>query len=97
MAEYDCDGVSTDVSTPAIVHAWVRAERSSVPHTVGTCAMGDTPDLGSVVDTHGMVHGIDGLAVIDASTIPRPPSGFPHIVTIMLAERLSAELASDAP
>ena len=34
-------------------------------------------------------------SVVDASIIPLPPSGFPHIVTIMLAERLSTELATD--
>jgi choline dehydrogenase len=57
--------------------------------------MGDAPDNGSVVDAQARVHGIDRLAVVDASIIPLPPSGFPHIVTIMLAERLSAELADD--
>ena len=55
--------------------------------------MGNAPDDGSVVDAHGWVHGVDHLAVVDASIIPTPPSGFPHIVTIMLAERLSADIA----
>jgi choline dehydrogenase-like flavoprotein len=30
--------------------------------------------------------------VIDASIMPAVPSGFPHIVTIMVAERLSERL-----
>jgi choline dehydrogenase-like flavoprotein len=55
--------------------------------------MGSEPDEGSVVDSHARVHGVDRLAVVDASIIPRPPSGFPHIITIMLAERLAEELA----
>jgi choline dehydrogenase len=42
-----------------------------------------------VVDARGQVHGVDGLSVIDASVIPDPPSGFPHLITIMLAEHLS--------
>lgn len=91
-----CDHPTTDVSTPDAVHTWVRQERWSIPHTVGTCAMGNAPDDGSVVDAHGRVHGIERLAVVDASIIPRPPSGFPHIVTIMLAERLSAEISHGA-
>jgi len=39
------------------------------------------------------VHGVERLSVIDASVIPDAPSGFPHIITIMLAERLSERLA----
>jgi choline dehydrogenase-like flavoprotein len=40
------------------------------------------------------VHGVAGLAVVDASMIPEPPSGFPHIITIMIAEHLSEKLAA---
>jgi choline dehydrogenase-like flavoprotein len=32
---------------------------------------------------------VERLSVIDASIIPTPPSGFPHLATIMIAERLS--------
>ena len=51
--------------------------------------MGPSPGEGAVVDASGRVHGVEALSVIDASIIPEPPSGFPHIVTIMLAEHLS--------
>lgn len=66
----------------------------SIPHVVGTCAMGPSPENGSVVDTLGRVHGVAGIAVVDASIIPEPPSGFPHIITIMIAEHLSEKLAA---
>lgn len=62
----------------------------SIPHTVGTCAMGPSPADGAVVDGRGRVHGIDSLSVIDASIMPDPPSGFPHLITIMLAEHLAS-------
>jgi choline dehydrogenase len=88
-----CAGTSTDVGAADVVREWIRQERYSIPHTVGTCAMGSAPDEGSVVDAHGRVHGVDRLAVVDASVIPEPPSGFPHLVTIMLAERLAHEIA----
>jgi choline dehydrogenase len=61
----------------------------SLPHVVGTCRMGPSPDSGDVVDAAGRVHGVDGLRVIDASVIPHAPSGFPHLVTIMVAEHLA--------
>jgi choline dehydrogenase len=59
----------------------------SVPHVVGTCA------LGTVVDALGRVHGVDGLTVADASIMPDAGSGFTHFPTIMLAERLSEHVA----
>ncbi len=64
----------------------------SNPHVVGTCAMGPSPENGAVVDALGRVHGVERLSVIDASIIPDAPSGFPHLVTIMLAEHLSEQL-----
>jgi choline dehydrogenase-like flavoprotein len=51
--------------------------------------MGGAPADGAVVDPAGSVYGVDGLTVVDASVIPTAPSGFPQLVTIMLAERLS--------
>jgi len=69
----------------------------SVPHVVGTCAMGVSPEDGAVVDGLGRVHGIDRLRVVDASIIPEPPSGFPNLITMMLAARISAEMASERP
>jgi choline dehydrogenase-like flavoprotein len=54
--------------------------------------MGPSPGDGDVVDANGSVHGLDGLTVADASVIPCPPSGFPHLITIMLAEHLAARL-----
>jgi choline dehydrogenase len=70
----------------------VRGTWYSLPHLVGTCAMGPSPADGAVVDASGKVHGVAGLAVVDASIIPEPPSGFPHLVTIMLAERLASRM-----
>jgi choline dehydrogenase len=65
----------------------------SIPHVVGTCRMGPLPAGGDVVDADGRVHGVDGISVIDASIIPDAPSGFPHLITIMLAEHLAARRA----
>jgi len=65
----------------------------SMPHVVGTCRMGPSPKLGDVVDHLGRVHGVEALHVIDASIIPDPPSGFPHVITIMAAEHLAARLS----
>jgi len=73
---------------------WIRSSVYSMPHVVGTCAMGPSPGDGSVVDASGRVHGVESLYVADASIIPDAPSGFPHLITMMLAERLAPVIAA---
>ena len=68
----------------------------SLPHVIGTCRIGPPIDVGAVVDHRGRVHGVDRLYVIDASIIPDAPAGFPHVITIMAAERLSSLLAASS-
>lgn len=79
-------------SGPAELRERVVTSAYSLPHVVGTCRMGPSPDSGDVVDAAGCVHGIDGLRVVDASVIPDAPSGFPQLVTIMVAEHLAHRL-----
>ncbi|MGH2408318.1 MAG: GMC family oxidoreductase [Candidatus Limnocylindrales bacterium] len=74
----------------------VIANAYSNPHVVGTCRMGPSAEAGDVVDALGRVHGIERLSVIDASIIPDAPSGFPHVITIMLAEHLARTLTAPA-
>jgi choline dehydrogenase len=61
-------------------------------HPVGTCRMGPTSDNGAVVDSHGNVHGVEGLSIIDASIMPTIPSANTNLSTIMVAERCSGWL-----
>jgi choline dehydrogenase len=72
----------------------VRSNAYSLPHVVGTCAMGPRPELGAVVDAEGRVHGTEQLSIVDASIMRDVPSGFTHIPTIMIAELLSERIAS---
>ncbi|MDQ1614074.1 MAG: choline dehydrogenase, partial [Actinomycetota bacterium] len=71
----------------------VRRTVGSFPHVVGTCAMGRDPGRGAVVDPYGGVHGVDRLSVVDASIFPTAPSGFPHLISVMVAERLADHLS----
>ena len=81
-----CSG--PEPAEPESLEAMIRSELFSIPHTVGTCAMG------SVVDESGSVYGVDCLSVVDASIMPDVPSGFTHVPTIMIAERLSEQIAA---
>src|SRR6187200_3648932 len=46
--------------------ALIRKGGYSLPHVVGSCAMGPHPDDGAVVDSSGRVHGAERLNVADA-------------------------------
>jgi len=82
-----------DPATAAATRAVVAKQAYSNPHVVGTCAMGPSPADGSVVDHMARVHGLEGLRVVDASIIPEPPSGYPHLTTMMVAEHVAATWA----
>lgn len=52
--------------------------------------------LGAAVDLSGMLAGVDGLTVADASVLPRVPNANPMLVVLAVAERLAAGLAAGA-
>jgi 5-(hydroxymethyl)furfural/furfural oxidase len=57
--------------------------------------MGSAGDPDAVTDPSGRVHGVAGLRVIDASIMPTPPRGNTNIPTIMVAEKLAAEMLAE--
>ena len=56
--------------------------------------MGRSDDRAAVTDAAGRVHGAAGLRVIDASIMPTIPRGNTNIPTIMLAEKIAAEICA---
>jgi 5-(hydroxymethyl)furfural/furfural oxidase len=72
----------------------IRQNVAGTFHPVGTCRMGAANDPAAVTDSAGRVRGIEGLRVIDASIMPTLPRGNTNIPTIMVAEKLAAEMLS---
>ncbi len=70
----------------------VRQNVAGTFHVCGTCRMGRADDRDAVVDGQGRVRGIAGLRVADASIMPSIPRGNTNIPTIMLAEKIAAEM-----
>ena len=66
-------------------------------HPSGTCRMGSA-DLKDAVTNpaNGSVHGVHGLAVVDASVMPCVPRANTNLPTIMLAEKLAEGLSGEA-
>lgn len=77
------------VADDKALDAVIEQVTASGYHFTGTCAMGSR-DRGGVVDEAGLVHGVRGLRVADASVIPVVTAANTMLPTVMTAERLAA-------
>ena len=66
-------------------------------HLSGTAKMGLATDPHAVVDKDGIVYGVTGLRVVDASIMPQITNGNTNCPTIMIAEKLSDAILGKAP
>lgn len=80
------------VQSDAEMMEFIRRKAETIYHPIGTCKMGQ--DALAVVDHKLQVHGLQGLAVVDASIMPFLISGNTNAPTIMIAEKYAAELAA---
>ncbi len=71
--------------------AWIRESSHSAYHPSCTVAMG------SVVDSAGLVKGVSGLRVVDASIMPSVISGNLNAATIMIAEKCADAIRERKP
>lgn len=78
-----------------LLGAWLRRHATGFFHPVGTCRMGASRDAGAVVDRCGRVFGVDGLRVADASIMPAIPRAPTNLTTLMIAEKIAAEIARE--
>lgn len=74
-----------DLVTDQQLDDYVRENSETAYHPSCTCAMGEHSD--AVVNGEGLVHGIEGLRVVDASIMPNIISGNLNATTIMMAEK----------
>jgi choline dehydrogenase/5-(hydroxymethyl)furfural/furfural oxidase len=89
----DDDGMElAALRKPDVADRWLRSAMGDYFHACGTCRMGRVSDPKAVVDLGGALHGKSGVHVIDASILPDVPAANTHWPTVMVAERLTAEL-----
>ena len=84
-----------DCRTKAERLAFLERAAFTHHHPVGTCRMGR--DAEAVVDPGLRVRGVDGLYVVDASVMPRIPTGPVNAAVVALAERASDLIAGRPP
>lgn len=75
--------------------AFIRATIQTGAHPTSTCAMG-RGEL-AVLDEQLRVRGLEGLRVVDASSLPDVPSGNTNAPTIMIAEKASDLILGKPP
>ena len=78
-------GVTTDDE----LLGFARENGATCYHLIGTAKMGPSTDPGAVVSDRLLVHGMDGLRIVDASIMPAMPSANTYATTLMIAERAS--------
>lgn len=85
-----------DVKTDAQIDTWIRANADTVYHPTSSCRMGPDTDPMAVLDNQCRVRGVQGLRVVDASSLPRVTSGNTAAPVYMLAERIADVLRGRA-
>lgn len=81
---------SSSCRTTEEIDRFIRETAMTAYHPSGTCRMGK--DVGAVVDTLCRVQGVDALRVVDASVMPSIVSGNLNAPTMMIAEKIAAEI-----
>jgi choline dehydrogenase len=85
-----------EVRTPEQILEWVGADAETALHPSCTCRMG--VDEMAVIDPLTMrVHGVDGLRVVDASSMPYVTNGNIYAPVMMLAEKAADLIIGNEP
>ncbi|WP_051279919.1 GMC family oxidoreductase [Hellea balneolensis] len=71
------------------IAALIKSTAESIYHPVGSVRMGRDDDDTAALDTQCRVKGLQGLRVVDASSIPELVSGHTMAPTILVAERVA--------
>jgi 5-(hydroxymethyl)furfural/furfural oxidase len=82
---------SDDAALRRIVRQRVELSR----HVAGTCKMSARDDPQGVVDSHGCVHGLVGVRVIDASIFPTLMRANTHLPVLMVAEKMADHIKAE--
>lgn len=86
-----------DIDDDAALMAEIEADPATFDHGHCTARMGGDGDPQAVTDRSGRVRGVVALRVVDASILPDTVSVPINLTTIMVAERIAAEMRAIPP
>ena len=81
-----------DVADDGALREWLVRRVNDYVHACGTCRMGPADDPMAVVDPTCRYIGIEQLRVVDASVMPSIPRANTHLTTVMIAEKVAAQM-----
>ena len=88
MFEDRVDPTDRDLASDQNLDRWLLLNMGAAQHTSGTCKMGPHSDPTAVVNQHCVVHGLQGLRIVDASIMPNVVRANPNATCIMMGERV---------
>jgi len=74
---------------------WIKDAVHGHWHASGTCRMGREDDPMAVTSPVGLVYGVRGLRVADASLMPSVPCANTHIPALMIGEKIAASIIAE--
>lgn len=79
-----------DLVDDEVLDAWLLQAVNTGHHSSCTCKMGPTSDPLAVVDQTGLVYGVEGLRLVDASIMPDCVRANTNATVLMMAEYVAA-------
>ena len=85
-------GMQQVLQDEQMLEAYVRRATVGVWHCSCSCRMGSEDDPMAVTSPSGMVRGMPGLRVVDASIFPMIPCANTNLPTMMVAEKIADDI-----
>jgi 5-(hydroxymethyl)furfural/furfural oxidase len=88
----DSTGIDQALGNEEVLETYIRHATVGVWHCSCSCRMGSDDDPMAVTDSSGLVRGVQGLRVVDASIFPMIPCANTNFPTMMVAEKISDDI-----
>jgi 5-(hydroxymethyl)furfural/furfural oxidase len=92
----DATDMASVLRDEQLLENYIRRATVGVWHCSCSCRMGSEDDPMAVTDPSGLVRGVQGLRVVDASVFPVIPCANTNFPTMMVAEKIATDILEAA-